>query len=99
MHMSGESLIVILLVGVAAGCLASEFVVGTGFGLLGDVTIGVIGAFVGDWLMPRLGVYLGIGLFATVADAAIGAIVLLLVIRLFRGGGRWAIIGWNRRWR
>jgi uncharacterized membrane protein YeaQ/YmgE (transglycosylase-associated protein family) len=63
------------------------------------VTIGVIGAFVGDWLMPRLGLYLGIGLFAAVANATIGAIGLLLVIRLFRGGGRWAIIGWNRRWR
>lgn len=53
MHMSGESLIVILLIGLAAGWLASEFVEGTERGLLGDVTIGVIGAFVGNWLLPR----------------------------------------------
>jgi uncharacterized membrane protein YeaQ/YmgE (transglycosylase-associated protein family) len=98
MHISGESLIVILLIGLAAGWLAAEFVEGTGFGLVGDLTIGVIGAFVGDWLMPRLGLYLGIGLYAAIADAAIGAVVLLLVVKLFRGGGRWAG-SWNRRWR
>ena len=98
MHMSGESLIVILLIGLAAGWLASEFVAGTGLGLVGDVTIGVIGAFVGYWLMPRLGLYLAIGLYAAIANAMIGAIVLLLIIRLFRDGGRWAS-GWNRHWR
>lgn len=83
MHMPGESLL-------AAGWLASEFAEGTGFGLIGDVTIGVIGASVGDWLTPRLGLYLGIGLFAAIANATIGAIVLLLAVRLFRGGGPWA---------
>jgi len=100
--MSGEGLLVILLVGLAAGWLAGEFVDGTGFGLLGDVIIGVIGSFIGNWLMPRLGLYLGAGLIATVANATIGAVVLLLIIRLVRGGGcragGWAN-GWNRRWR
>jgi uncharacterized membrane protein YeaQ/YmgE (transglycosylase-associated protein family) len=98
MHMSGESLIIILLIGLAAGWLAAEFVEGTGFGLVGDVTVGVLGAFIGDWVMPRLGVYLGTGLFAAIANATVGAIVLLLVVKLFRGGGRWAG-GWSRRWR
>ncbi len=98
MHMSGESLIAILLIGLAAGWLASEFVQGTGLGLVSDVTIGVIGAFAGDWVMPRLGLYLGLGLFAVIANATIGAFVLLLVIRLFREGGRWAS-GWSRHWR
>jgi uncharacterized membrane protein YeaQ/YmgE (transglycosylase-associated protein family) len=98
MHMSSESLLIILLVGLAAGWLAGEFVEGTGFGLIGDVIIGIIGAFIGAWLMPRLGLYLGAGLVAAIAYATIGAIVLLLIIRLFRGGGRWAS-GWNRRWR
>jgi uncharacterized membrane protein YeaQ/YmgE (transglycosylase-associated protein family) len=98
MHISSESLLVILLVGLAAGWLAGKFVDGTGFGLVGDVIIGVIGAFIGDWLMPRLGLYLGAGLVAAIANATIGAIVLLLVIRLFRGGGRWTS-GWgHRRW-
>jgi len=98
MHISSESLLVILLVGLAAGWLAGKFVDGTGFGLVGDVIIGVIGAFIGDWLMPRLGLYLGAGLVAAIANATIGAIVLLLVIRLSRGGGRWTS-GWgHRRW-
>lgn len=98
MHLSGESLIAILLIGLVAGWLAAEFVQGTGLGLAGDMTVGVIGAFVGDWLAPRLGLYLGTGLFSAIADATLGAIVLLLVFKLFRGGGRLAG-GWNRRWR
>jgi uncharacterized membrane protein YeaQ/YmgE (transglycosylase-associated protein family) len=102
MHMSGEGLLVMLVVGLAAGWLAGEFIDGTGFGLLGDVIIGIIGAFIGDWLMPRLGLYLGAGLIASIANATIGAILLLLIVRLVRGGGRWSsgwANGWRRRWR
>jgi uncharacterized membrane protein YeaQ/YmgE (transglycosylase-associated protein family) len=102
MHMSGEGLVVILVVGLAAGWLAGEIVNGTGFGLLGDVVIGIIGAFIGDWLLPRLGLYLSPGLVGPIINATIGAIVLLLFIRLIRGGGRWSsgwANGWNRRWR
>jgi uncharacterized membrane protein YeaQ/YmgE (transglycosylase-associated protein family) len=58
MHMSGESLIVILLVGLVAGWLAGQILRGTGFGLIGDVVIGIVGAFIGDWLLPQLGIYL-----------------------------------------
>jgi uncharacterized membrane protein YeaQ/YmgE (transglycosylase-associated protein family) len=54
-HISNESLIVILLVGVIAGWLAGQLVSGTGFGLIGDLIIGVIGAFIGSWLLPQLG--------------------------------------------
>ena len=106
MHMSSESLLIVLVVGLAAGWLAGTCVGGTGFGLLGDVIIGIIGGFIGDWLMPRMGVYLGDGLVAAIANATIGAIVLLLILRLVRGGGRWTSgrwtngwAGWNRRWR
>ncbi len=101
MHMSSENLLIVLVVGLAAGWLAGEFVGGTGFGLLGDVIVGIVGAFIGDWLMPRLGVYLGAGFVAAIANATLGAILLLLIIRLVRGGGRWTSgwAGWNRRWR
>jgi len=101
MHMSSEGLLVILLVGVVAGWLAGQLVDGTGFGLVGDLIIGIIGAFIGDWLVPRLGLHLGAGIIAEIANATIGAIVLLLVIRLVRGRrsiGGWGS-GWNRRWR
>jgi uncharacterized membrane protein YeaQ/YmgE (transglycosylase-associated protein family) len=98
MYLSNQSLIVILVVGVVAGWLAGQVVVGGGFGLIGDLVVGVIGAFIGDWLLPRLGVHLGSGLVSLIVSAAIGAIVLLLILRLFagrRGGVGW---GWRRRW-
>ena len=90
MHISNDTLLVILIVGVIAGWLAGQVVRGAGFGLIGDAVIGVIGAFIGDWLMPRLGIHLGTGIAGEIANAAIGAIVLLLVLRLLRGP-RWLL--------
>jgi uncharacterized membrane protein YeaQ/YmgE (transglycosylase-associated protein family) len=98
MNMSGESLLVILLVGVIAGWLAGQIVRGTGFGLIGDLVVGIIGALIGNWLLPRLGVHLGVGIVAAIFDATIGAIVLLLVVRLVRGGGIWEGTGRGRPW-
>lgn len=85
MHISDESLLVILLVGLVAGWLAGQVVRGGGFGLIGDIIIGVLGAFIGDWMLPRLGIHLGVGTAAHIVDATIGAIVLLLFLRLMRG--------------
>ena len=56
MHMSNESLLVILFVGLVAGWLAGQVVRGAGFGLIGDLVIGIIGAFIGDWVLPRVGI-------------------------------------------
>src|SRR4029079_1891285 len=89
MHLSNESIIVILLVGLVAGWLAGKIVRGAGFGLIGDIVIGIVGAFIASWLPPQLHVGLGVGLVREIIDATIGAVVLLLVIRLLRGGGRW----------
>ena len=93
MYMSGESLLVILLVGIIAGWLAGQIVRGAGFGLVGDLLIGIVGAFIGSWLLPRIGIHLGAGIIRAIINATIGAIVLLLLIRLVRGGS-----GWGRRW-
>jgi uncharacterized membrane protein YeaQ/YmgE (transglycosylase-associated protein family) len=98
MSMSGESLLVILVVGVIAGWLAGQIVRGSGFGLFGDLIVGIIGAFIGSWLLPRLGVHLGVGIIGAIFDATVGAIVLLLVVRLVRGSSSWQGNGWNRRW-
>ena len=95
MHLSNESLLTILIVGVVAGWLAGEIMRGYGFGLIGDLIIGIIGAFIGNWLLPLLGIHLGVGLIALIVNATIGAVVLLLVLRLLRGGSRW---GWGSRW-
>jgi uncharacterized membrane protein YeaQ/YmgE (transglycosylase-associated protein family) len=59
MHMSGESLLIILLVGLIAGWLAGQIVRGTGFGILDDLLMGITGAFIGSWLVPQLDLHLG----------------------------------------
>jgi uncharacterized membrane protein YeaQ/YmgE (transglycosylase-associated protein family) len=101
MYQSNESLIVIVLVGIVAGWLAGKIVDGGGFGLIGDLIVGVIGAFIGDWLLPRLNIHIGVGTVALVLNATIGAIVLLVIIRVVAGrrgwGGGWGN-GWGGRW-
>ena len=82
MNMSGESLLIIIIVGVVAGWLAGQLVRGAGFGLIGDLIIGIVGAFIGGWLLPRLGIHLGVGIVSSIVNATIGAVVLLLLVRL-----------------
>ena len=98
MHLSNESLLVIVIVGIIAGWLAGKIVDGGGFGLIGDLVVGIIGAFIGDWLLPRLGIHLGTGIVAAFVNATIGAVVLLVLIRLVRGPGWGWRRGWSRRW-
>ena len=101
MDLSNESLIVILMVGVVAGWLAGKIVDGGGFGLIGDLFVGVIGAFIGDWLLPRLNIHLGVGTLGLIVNATLGAILLLVIIRVVAGnrgwGGGWGS-AWGRRW-
>ena len=84
MSLSTESLLVILLVGIVAGWLAGKIVRGSGFGLLGDLVIGVVGAFIASLLFPRLGIHLGTGIISDIVFSALGAIILLLIVGLFR---------------
>jgi uncharacterized membrane protein YeaQ/YmgE (transglycosylase-associated protein family) len=101
MNMSGESLLVILVVGIAAGWLAGQIVQGTGFGLVGDLIVGIVGAFIASWIFPQLGIHLGSGMVSEIVEAAVGAILLLVIIRLIRGqsgwGGSWGGV-WRKRW-
>ena len=89
MNMSSESLLVILFVGVVAGWLAGQIVRGTGFGIVGDLIIGILGALIGSWLLPALGIRLGPGILTAVLSATVGAVLLLVVLRLIYRGGRW----------
>ncbi len=91
MHLSDQGLLIILVVGIIAGWLAGKIVRGDGFGLVGDAAIGIVGALIGDWLLHRLGVHFGSGFIGLVINATIGAIVLLLPLRLM--GAR----GWGSR--
>ena len=99
MHTSNESLLVILFVGLVAGYFAGRIVRGAGFGVIGDIIIGIVGAFLGDWLLPQLGIHLGTGIISAIVNATLGAVVLLLVISLVRGGGGWrSRSGWAGSW-
>ena len=85
MNISNEGIIVILFVGLVAGWLAGKIVRGTGFGIIGDILVGIAGALVASFLFPKLGIHLGTGLISQIIYSAIGAIVLLVVVRLVRG--------------
>ena len=83
--MSIESLLIILLIGAIAGWLAGLIMKGGGFGLLGDIVVGIVGAFVGSYVLGRLlGITLGGGIVGSIATALIGAIIVLALIRLIK---------------
>jgi uncharacterized membrane protein YeaQ/YmgE (transglycosylase-associated protein family) len=88
MNLSTEGILVIIVVGIVAGWLAGLIVRGGGMGLIADFAVGIVGAFIGSWLLPRIGLILGTGLLAEIVNATIGAIILLLIIRLVQGRGR-----------
>jgi uncharacterized membrane protein YeaQ/YmgE (transglycosylase-associated protein family) len=72
-----------LIIGITAGWLAGQLMKGGGYGLIGDLVIGVIGAFLGGWLLGALGIVAG-GLIGSLVTATIGAVVLLFLIRLIK---------------
>jgi uncharacterized membrane protein YeaQ/YmgE (transglycosylase-associated protein family) len=88
MVLSNESILVILFVGLIAGWLAGKIVRGTGFGIIGDILVGIAGALVASLVFPKLGIRIGTGMVSEIIYSAIGAVVLLLIVRLVRTGGR-----------
>ena len=79
-----ESILVWLLIGALAGWLAGIVVKGGGFGLIGDIVVGIVGAFIGGWLFGRLGIFIGAGVIGEIVSATVGAVILLLIIKLVR---------------
>lgn len=80
-----NAILVWLIIGAIAGYLAGVVVTGYGFGLVGNIVIGILGAALGGWLFPQLGFELGGGpLIATIINATLGAILLLLAIGFVR---------------
>lgn len=82
--MSTETLLIFLFIGAVAGWLAGLIVRGFGFGLVGNVVVGIIGSFLGGWLFSQLSISSGSGIVGAIIGATVGAVVLLLAIRLVR---------------
>jgi uncharacterized membrane protein YeaQ/YmgE (transglycosylase-associated protein family) len=83
-EMDAKGLIIWLIIGAIAGWLAGTLVRGGGFGLVGDIIVGIIGAFIGGWLAGVLGFGGGGGLIASIITATVGAILLILILRLVK---------------
>lgn len=79
-----DSIIIMIVVGAIAGWLAGQIVRGSGLGLMWDIIIGIIGAFIGVWLLTTLHVMPFVGFLGSIINATIGAVVLLLIVRLIR---------------
>lgn len=73
-----------IIIGIIAGWLAGVIMKGGGFGLVGDMVVGVLGAILGGWLFSKFGASAGGGLIGSIIVATIGAIVLIFILRLFK---------------
>jgi uncharacterized membrane protein YeaQ/YmgE (transglycosylase-associated protein family) len=82
--MSLTNLIWFLLIGLIAGWLAGKVMRGGGFGVVGDMIVGVIGALIGGWLFGELGVSTGGGLIGAIITAFVGAVILIFLLRIIR---------------
>ena len=79
-----ESILVFLIVGAVAGWLAGLIVSGFGFGLVGNIVVGIVGAFIAGYLFPAIGVSLGSGIIAAILHSTIGAVILLVLIKVIK---------------
>lgn len=78
------NLLYFLLIGLVAGWLAGQIMKGAGFGLVGNLVVGVIGAFLGGYLFGWLGIFPGAGLIGSLITALVGALVLLFLVSLIK---------------
>ena len=82
--MQAEALLILLLIGAAAGFLAGIIVKGYGFGVVGNIVVGIVGAVLGGWLLPQLGLFTGGNIIGQIISATIGAVILLTLISFVR---------------
>jgi uncharacterized membrane protein YeaQ/YmgE (transglycosylase-associated protein family) len=73
-----------LVIGAIAGWLAGLIVRGAGFGLIGNMVIGIIGALVASWVLPQLHIQLASGTLGAILDATIGAVIVLVILSLVK---------------
>ena len=78
------SIIAALVIGAIAGWLAGLIVRGAGFGLIGNIVIGILGALVAGWLLPQLHIELASGTLGAILNSTIGAVIILVILSLVR---------------
>jgi uncharacterized membrane protein YeaQ/YmgE (transglycosylase-associated protein family) len=86
MQLEPGGLLIWIIVGLVAGFLASHFVKGSGYGLIGDLIVGLLGAVIGGFVIGFF-VHTTVGLLGSIVVAFIGAVILLFVVRQVKGGG------------
>jgi uncharacterized membrane protein YeaQ/YmgE (transglycosylase-associated protein family) len=79
-----EAIIIWLIIGAIAGWAAGQIVKGYGFGLIGNIVVGIAGAVIAGWLLQQLGILIGGGTLAAIINAIIGAVILLILVGLIR---------------
>ena len=82
--MGTESILVVLLIGGIAGWLAGQILKGYGFGVMGNIVVGIVGAFVAGLIFPVIGLGFGGGIVGSIIHATLGAVILLFVIKLVK---------------
>jgi uncharacterized membrane protein YeaQ/YmgE (transglycosylase-associated protein family) len=73
-----------ILIGLIAGTLAGVIMRGGGYGIIGDIILGVLGSVLGGWLFQEFGVSAGGGLVGSLVVATVGAVVLIFILRLLK---------------
>jgi uncharacterized membrane protein YeaQ/YmgE (transglycosylase-associated protein family) len=82
--MEAQGLLIWLVIGAVAGWLAGTLVKGGGFGLVGDIIVGIVGAFVGGFLAGALHISIGSGIVSSILTATVGAVLLILLVRMIK---------------
>ena len=78
-----EALLIFLFIGAVAGWLAGTLMRGGGFGLLGNIVVGILGAIIGGWVFGAMGVAFG-GILGSIIAATVGALILLFIVSLIK---------------
>jgi uncharacterized membrane protein YeaQ/YmgE (transglycosylase-associated protein family) len=84
MDMGAHGILAWIVIGAVAGWLAGKVVKGGGYGFIGDVIVGIIGAIIGGYLAGALGIAGGGGIIASIVIATIGAIILVVILRMLK---------------
>jgi len=82
--MDPVNILIWIVIGAVAGWLAGQLIRGGGYGLIGDIFVGIVGSIIAGYLLPMMGIHLGAGFIRSVINAFIGACLLLTIVRLVK---------------